>query len=81
MKSVIIEGSVTPAVGVLARGERRSCALTPHIQDLIDRGFVNLVEVIEEPKPFLTFVAPEPEPEPEPKPAARPRRGKATGGA
>lgn len=83
MKSVIIEGSVTPAVGVLARGERRSCALTPHIQDLIDRGFVNLVEVIEEPKPepkpFLTFVAPEPDPEP--KPAARPRRGKSTGGA
>lgn len=72
MKSVIIEGSVTPAVGVLARGERRACALTPYVQDLIDKGFVVLVEVLPDP---------EPAPEPIPEPAARKRRRKADDGA
>ena len=50
MADVIIEGSVTPAVGVLPRGERRTVALTPYVQDLIDKGFVVVVEVIKKPR-------------------------------
>lgn len=46
MPDVVIEGSLTPAVGVLARGERRTVALTDHVQDLIDRGYVVVVETI-----------------------------------
>lgn len=59
MKSVIIEGSVTPAVGVLARGERRACALTPYIEDLVAKGYVVIVEVI--PPPIRTKDADEPQ--------------------
>lgn len=44
MADVTIEGSVTPAVGILARGEQRTVALTPYVQDLIDKGFVVVVE-------------------------------------
>lgn len=44
MRSVVIEGSVTPAAGILARGERRAVAWTNHIADLIAKGYVILVE-------------------------------------
>ena len=44
MKSVVIEGSVTPAAGVLERGERRSVAWTSHIADLVAKGYVVIVK-------------------------------------
>ena len=40
--AVTIEGSLTPSVH-LARGERKTVQLTPFIQKLIDRGFVNVL--------------------------------------
>lgn len=60
---VTIEGSIQPS-DQLARGERRTVALTPRVQRLIDRGFVVVVD--DNPAPPLTddddFAdAPEPE--------------------
>lgn len=43
VRKVTIEGSITPSV-VLARGEKRTVALTDRVQRLIDRGFVTLIE-------------------------------------
>lgn len=44
MATVILEGSVTPAAGVLETGERSDWVqLTPHVQDLIDKGYVIVV--------------------------------------
>ena len=48
-RSVIIEGSTTPASGVLARGERKTVQLTPRVQRLINRGFVVVVELLDLP--------------------------------
>ena len=41
--SVTIEGSVMPS-DALARGERKTVAYTPEIAQLIERGYVNLIE-------------------------------------
>ena len=49
-KSVTIEGSITPAVGVLARGERRTVALTSYIEDLVAKGYIIIVETIDHDK-------------------------------
>ena len=43
--SVTIEGTVMPAAGVLETGERKTVALTPYIHQLVDGGFVKIVEV------------------------------------
>lgn len=61
---VTIEGSLTPSVG-LARGERRTCQLTEHVQRLIDRGYVTVVKTEYVP-PAEDYVYVEPVPEPEP---------------
>ncbi|UJE15676.1 hypothetical protein SEA_LIGMA_21 [Gordonia phage Ligma] len=42
-RKVTIEGSIQPS-DQLARGERRTVALTPRVQRLIDRGFVIVVD-------------------------------------
>lgn len=42
-QQITIEGSILPS-DQLARGERRTVALTPHVQRLIDRGFVVVVD-------------------------------------
>jgi len=41
--TVLLEGSVTPAVGILRRGERATVPYTPNVEDLIRRGFVDIV--------------------------------------
>jgi len=41
--TVLIEGSVTPAVGILRRGERATVPFTPNVEDLIRRGFIDIV--------------------------------------
>lgn len=57
MATVILEGSVTPAAGVLETGERSDWVqLTPHVQDLIDKGYVIVVR-----KFYDDEDAPEPE--------------------
>lgn len=78
MADAVIEGSVTPAAGVLARGERRTVALTDHIRDLSARGYITIVEVIEpEPDPApVDTPAPAPAPDPEPRSGAIRRRPK-----
>lgn len=45
--SVIIEGSTTPAAGVLRSGERATVQLTPRIERLIAKGFVTAVKYLE----------------------------------
>jgi hypothetical protein len=47
--SVIIEGTLTPAAGVLERGERKTVAFTPRIQRLVEGGFVKVVEHLDGP--------------------------------
>lgn len=59
---VTIEGSLTPCVE-LPRGERRTVALTPHVERLIKRGFVVVVD--DNPIPPLTDADFEDAPEPE----------------
>lgn len=41
--SILIEGSLTPAVGYLKRGEQAEVALTDTVRDLITKGY--LIEV------------------------------------
>lgn len=60
--SVTIEGTTTPAAGVLARGERRTVALTERVQRLVDRGFVRIIERRES----APVVVPDPVVEPDP---------------
>ena len=43
-ESVVIEGSVTPAVGVLKRGKRAVVPYTTNIIDLVSRGFIDIVK-------------------------------------
>ena len=63
--TVLIEGSVTPAVGILRRGERATVPFTPNVEDLIRRGFIDIVaRSVDGTLP----PAPAPEPTPEPTP-------------
>jgi hypothetical protein len=45
MSVVTIEGTVTPAAGVLKRGEQATVTLTPRVERLIKGGFVRIVGV------------------------------------
>lgn len=47
MGQIVIEGSVTPCIE-LPRGERAEVEHTDHVQRLIDRGYVT---VVDEPTP------------------------------
>ncbi|WAB09199.1 hypothetical protein SEA_LITTLEMUNCHKIN_23 [Gordonia phage LittleMunchkin] len=47
-RKVTIEGSLSPSTE-LARGERRTVALTDRVQRLVDRGFVIIVDEHDEP--------------------------------
>lgn len=48
MISVTVEGSILPCTE-LARGERRTVALTERVQRLIDRGYFTLIETHADP--------------------------------
>lgn len=61
MAQVTIIGSTTPCVE-LATGEKTTCELTDHVQRLIDRGYVEVLEWIDD------------EPVPAPKRRGRPRK-------
>lgn len=58
---VTIEGTPTPAVGVLAKGERKTVPLTSRIQNLAERGFIRIVDTRDSTPP-----APRPAPVPDP---------------
>jgi hypothetical protein len=45
VQTAVIEGSITPAAGVLEFGERREVAYTQHIADLVEQGWVILIEL------------------------------------
>lgn len=45
---VVIEGSVLPST-YLAKGERQTVELTPFINKLIRKGYVNVIETIAPP--------------------------------
>jgi hypothetical protein len=49
---VIIEGSLTPAAGYLKRGEQVEVTYTETIQDLHDKGFINIVANKDAPSPI-----------------------------
>lgn len=48
MTDVTVEGSLSPCTE-LARGERRTVALTERVQRLIDRGYFTLIDTHGEP--------------------------------
>lgn len=46
MSSVVVEGTLTPAAGVLGRGERATWAYTSRIQDLANKGRIKIIKYI-----------------------------------
>lgn len=59
MATVTIEGSIAPC-GFLARGDRATVQLTDDVRALINEGYVNVIEVLDDDAaPVET--APEPE--------------------
>jgi hypothetical protein len=56
---MVIEGSVTPAVGVLRRGRQALITRTDHIDDLERRGFIVFRPDLVEPDPEV--VEPDPD--------------------
>lgn len=77
MASIVIKGSVTPAVGVLKRGEVASVQVTDRVRRLIARGYI--VEVTDSKLSGVSTgpaAAPEPAPAPPDTPVTAP--GEAT---
>lgn len=78
--TVLIEGSLTPAMGYLRRGEQAEVALTPNVYDLANKGYIVIKGDAPAPEPTpVTPTAPQgtnqdlveatpPAPEPEPTP-------------
>ena len=75
LQSVYIVGSVTPAVGILKRGEKALVAHTANVDDLVSKGFIDILKdyspvtppIGEVPPDVDPPVDPEVPPEPEPK--------------
>ena len=60
-ENITIVGSVTPAVGVLHRGEKRVVARTAHIDSLIAKGWVDqVVEETDQSVPTVPATEPAP---------------------
>ena len=46
-ETVLVEGSVTPAVGYLKRGKQAVVLHTPLLNDLVSKGFIDIVKVLD----------------------------------
>lgn len=47
-KAVTIEGTLTPAAGVLERGERKTVQYTDRIDRLVTGGFIRIIEFLDD---------------------------------